>query len=231
MRQLQEEEQGRPVASRFFASPSLAMTASLTAALTQVSVSSKETRVQHLFWEIQTGVKRRRGETRFHGFKLFLSRCCFPPFQQLISPVSGLRPSPASSPRFPVAWQGLSHLGKSFTEGHGGEVTSRFLFMTEQALPQIAPHLLLSFQVVVPHCGFLFLFKVPLTQMRPSCTSALAALSHGGCNTSGISHSPHLTSLFLQSRRLFTAPLFPSLSATERMPQQPCLFKDSGPSV
>lgn len=96
MRWPQEEKQGRPLASCFFVSPSLAMTTSLTAALIQVSVSSKEYRVQHLFWEIQMGVKGRRGETRFHGFKLALSQCCFPPHQQLISPVLGLRPSSAS---------------------------------------------------------------------------------------------------------------------------------------
>lgn len=60
------------------------------------SVSSKETRVQCLFWEIQMGVKWRRGEIRFHGFELFLSRCCFPPVTQIISPVSKLRHSSAS---------------------------------------------------------------------------------------------------------------------------------------
>lgn len=72
MRWLQEEERGRPLVSHFFASPRLAMTTSLTAALTQVPVSSKETRVQVLFWEIQMGVNGKRGETRFHGFKLAL---------------------------------------------------------------------------------------------------------------------------------------------------------------
>lgn len=177
------------------------------------------------------GVKGRRGEPRFHGFKLFLSQCCFPPLQQLISPVLGLRPSPASSPSFPAAWQGLSLLGKSFTEGHSREASSLLLLMPVQALPRVAPCLLLSFQVAVPHCGFLLLFKLPLTQMQPRCMSALAALNHGGCNISGISHSPCLSSLFLQSRRLFTAPLFPSLSSTERTPQQPHLFKDSSPSI
>lgn len=230
MRWLQKKQQGRPLAPSFFASPSLVMTISLTAALTQVSVSSKETRVQRLFWEVQMGVKGRRGETCFHGFKLFLSRCCFPPLQQLISPVLGLRSRPAS-PRFSAAWQGVSHLGKSFAEGHGREASSLLLLMWQQALPHVAPHLLLSFQVAVSHCGFLPLFKLPLAQMRPSCMSTLAALNHGGCNTSGISHSPHLSSLCLQGRRHFTALLFPSLSSTERMPQHPHLFKDSHPLI
>lgn len=164
MRELQEEEQGRSLASHFFASPSLAMTTSLTATLTQLSVSSKETRVQCLFWEIQMGVKGRRGETRFHGFKLFLSRCCFPPFQQLISSTLGLRPGLPH-----VAWQGLSHLSKSFIEGHGRQASSLLLLALGQALPRVATQLSLRFQVDVPHCSFLLLFKLPLTQMKLSC--------------------------------------------------------------
>lgn len=106
----------------------------------------------------------------------------------------------------PAAWQGLSHLGKSFTEGHGREPSG--LLTPRQALPRVAPQLSLSFQVAVPHCGFLLLFKLPLTQMSPSCMSALAAPNHGGCNTSRISHSPPLS--FSQGRRLFIALLFPS---------------------
>lgn len=140
------------------------MTTLLTAAPAQVSASSKETGVQRLFWEIQMGVKGRRGETRFHGFKLFLSRHCFPPLQQLISWVSGLGPGPASSPRFPAPRQALSHLGKSFAERtrQGSE---------QSALPRVTPWLLWSFQVALPHRCSLLLLKQPLTQMRPSCTS------------------------------------------------------------
>lgn len=177
------------------------------------------------------GVKGRRGEIRFHGFKLFLSQCCFPLLQQLISLVSGLSPSPASSPRFPAAQQGLSHLGKSFSGGQGREASSLLLLVLGQALPCVAPCILLSFQVAVPHCGFLLLFKPPLAQMRPGCMFTLAALNRGQCDTSGTSHSPCLSSFFLQGRRLFAAPLFPSLSSTEMMPQQRHLFKDSSPSI
>lgn len=61
----------------------------------------------------------------------------------------------------------------------------------------------------MPHCSFLLFFKLPLTQMRPSCMRALATPNYGRCNTSGISHSPHL-SFFPQGRRLFTAVLCPS---------------------
>lgn len=44
------------------------MTTSLTAALAQVFASSKETGVQRLFWEIQMGVKGRRGGDLFPWF-------------------------------------------------------------------------------------------------------------------------------------------------------------------
>lgn len=159
------------------------------------------------------GVKGRRGETRFHGFKLFLSRRCFPPLQQLISLVLGLRPGPASSPRFPAPQQALSHLGKSFAERtrQGSE---------QSALSHVTPWLLWSFQVALPYRCFLLLLKQPLTQMRPSCTSASTAPNHGGCHGLGIHHSPPLSCCFPQGRRLFAAPLFP-LASLKGHPSNP----------
>lgn len=203
------------------------MTTSLTAALTQVSISSKENRVQPLFSEIQMGLKGRRGETCFHGFKLFLSLCCFPPLQQSVSPVSRFRPSPAFSPisrgmagsftpwqvlRWGT-WQRRDWSAHSST-GSATCYTSAFVEVSGccaslQFLPSLQP---------VPHTN--------KTQLH----AASAALNHGGCHTSGISHSPPL-SFFTWGGRLFTTLLFPSLSSTERMPQQHHLFKNSSPSV
>lgn len=82
------------------------------------------------------GSEGKKGETCFHGFRLFLSLHRFPPLQQLISPIRGLRPHSAS-----CAQQGLSHLVRYFTEQRGWEASGLLLLVLGQILPCVAPQL------------------------------------------------------------------------------------------
>ena len=139
----------RKRAFRFFASPSLAMAISLSASLTQVCLIKRNQSSVSILGNTD-GSEMKEGGDPFPwfqalSFSMLLPSCYTDNFSSF--------GAQAALP--PAARQGLSHLGKLLTEGHGREAGGLLLLMSGQALPGTAPQLSLSFQVAVSHCNFL----------------------------------------------------------------------------